>query len=61
MAGMDTRGRRIHLSDASASQSDLKFDFTFAAGALVTVAGAILLSLALGTPVPPEALMLVGP
>jgi hypothetical protein len=53
MAGMDTRGRRHHVPDA--------IDFRFVAGAAMVAIAAILLSLTLGVPVPPAALMLIGP
>jgi hypothetical protein len=53
MAGMDTRGRRDPAPDAS--------DFRCVAGAAVVAIAAILLSFALGVPVPPDALMLVAP
>jgi hypothetical protein len=53
MAGMDTRGRRNHAPDAS--------DFRFVAGAAMVAIVAILLSFALGVPIPPEALMLIAP
>ncbi len=53
MAGMDTRGRRDHAPVAS--------DFRFVAGVAVVAIAVILLSFAIGVPVPPEALMLIAP
>jgi hypothetical protein len=53
MAGMDTRGRRDPVPDAS--------DSRFVAGAAVVAIVAILLSFALGIPVPPDAVMLIAP
>jgi hypothetical protein len=47
---MDTRGRRDHTPD-----------LRFVAGAAIVAVAAILLSVALGVPIPPEALMLVAP
>lgn len=53
MAGMDTRGRRVPAPEAA--------DFRFIAGTLIASIAAILLFIALGVPIPPEALMLVAP
>jgi hypothetical protein len=53
MAGMDTRGRRHHVPDA--------IDFRFVAGAAIVAIAAIVFSLTLGVPVPPDASMLVAP
>jgi hypothetical protein len=53
MAGMDTRGKRDHAPD--------KIDYRFVAGVAIMAIAAILLSFALGVPIPPEGLMLVAP
>jgi hypothetical protein len=52
MSGFETRGRRDHAPE--------KYDFQVFGTAIVAIT-AILLSLAMGVPVSPDALMLIAP